>query len=141
MITIDKAALEAKIEKCLGETSRAAREKYSSDDADRTAALFLDTQMMLSLYLEDVEMQAKVSKNEIERVEAESYFEHKVAATGKATENYLTSMVAKDKAVVDAKNNCARLETEFKKWMYILNALRDGLTYFRNASKNKIWEG
>jgi hypothetical protein len=133
--------VEELIEKCFSETEAASLNKYDSEKADRTAALFLTAQMKLSFLIEDSEMSAKNSKNEIARLEGEKYFEYKVDnADKKITENMIVNYVAKNPDIVTAKTECAKHEARLKKWNYLLNTLKDGHVYFRNLSKNKSWQ-
>lgn len=137
---IDTSDIEQIIERCFQEMNAASREKYDAERADRTAALCLTAQMKLSMLIEDVEMKARLAKNEITRVEGEKYFEYKSSNfEKKITENMLTAFVAKENAVVDAKKECAKYEAELKKWTYVLNVLKDGHIYYRNLSKAKSW--
>lgn len=137
---IDISDMETLIEDCFNEISLASREKYDSDKADRTAALFLMAQMKLSFVIEEVEMKAKNAKNEISRIEGEKYFEHLTTTSGKKpTEAAITSGVNKEPEVVKAKADNAEFESNLRKWNYLLNSLKDGHIYFRNLSKNKTW--
>ncbi len=137
---IDYSDVETLIEGCFNEMQSASRVSYDTDQADRTAALFLTAQMKLSFLIEDVEMKARNAKNEIERVEGETYFEYKMSKAGeKITENMITSYVAKEANVVKVKAECAQYEANLKKWNYILNVLNNGHVFFRNIAKNKTW--
>lgn len=137
---IDYSDVETLIESCFNEMQSASRTSYDTDQADRTAALFLTAQMKLSFLIEDVEMKARNAKNEIERVEGEKYFEYKMANTDKKiTENMITSYIAKEPGVVQVKSDCASHEASLKKWNYILNVLNNGHVFFRNIAKNKTW--
>lgn len=137
---IDYSDLEAVVEKCLTEMQTASREKYDSDRADKTAALCLVAQMKLSSIIEDVEMKARNSKNEITRMEGEKYFEFKTGSfEKKLTENALTSAVAKDDKVVKCKMDSSKYEAELKKYVFILNTLKEAHIFFRNIGKNKEW--
>jgi len=137
----DLCELEKLINDCLIEINAASREKYDSDKAERTAALFLLAQMKLSLAIEDIELQWKLSKNEIERIQSEKYFEIKNNNTTdkKITESAMSNLVCKDPDVVKIKNDAAKNECEFKKWNYLLGVLKDSHIYFRNITKNKTW--
>jgi hypothetical protein len=137
---IDYSDLETVVEKCLAEMQTASREKYDSDRADKTAALCLVAQMKLSSIIEDVEMKARNSKNEITRMEGEKYFEFKTGSfEKKLTENALTSAVAKDDKVVKCKMDSSKYEAELKKYVFILNTLKEAHIFFRNIGKNKEW--
>jgi hypothetical protein len=137
---IDYSDVEGLIESCFNEMQSASRTSYDTDQADRTAALFLTAQMKLSFLIEDIEMKARNSKNEIERVEGEKYFEYKTANTNqKITENMITSYVAKESEVVRVKAECVQYEATLKKWNYVLNVLNNGHVFFRNIAKNKTW--
>ena len=137
---IDYTDIESVIEKCFIELESSSREKYDSDMADRTASLFLVAQMKLSFLIEEIEMKAKQSKNEISRIEGEKYFEYKTANLDKkVTEATLANHIAKDMDIYNAKNECAKQEAALKKWNYILNTLKEGHLYYRNGSKNKTW--
>jgi hypothetical protein len=134
--------IQESIESCIKEMSNASLQKYDSDKADRTAALFLITQMRLSSLIEDVEMKSKNAKNEITRIEAEKYFEYKTNPDNsekKITENMLLNYIAKDPEVIKVKKEYVEYESNYKKWTYILGTLKDGHIYFRNLGKNKNW--
>jgi len=136
----DHSDVEGLIEACLNEMKTASRAKYDTEQADRTAALFLTAQMKLSFLIEDVEMKARHAKNEIERIEGEKYFEYKVSNVDKKiTENMITSYVAKEPDVVRIKTECAQYEANLKKWNYVLSVLNNGHIFFRNIAKNKTW--
>ena len=85
---IDCSDIESLIERCFKEMEEASRDRYDSEKADKTAALFLTAQMKLSFVIETVEMNAKNAKNEIARAEGEKYFEYKTSnESKKITEN------------------------------------------------------
>jgi hypothetical protein len=137
---IDYSDAENVIERCFTQLQTASREKYDTEEADKTAALFLVAQMKLSFIIEDIELKAKNAKNEIERIEGEKYFEFKTTNSDKkTTENMLVNYVSKSPDIVNAKKECATQEANLKKYLYILNALKDGHIYFRNLSKSKTW--
>jgi hypothetical protein len=137
---IDYSDIEKLIEECFAEISASSREKYDTDKADRTAALFLAAQMKLSFLIEEIELHARQAKNEITRIEGEKYFEFKMGAGDKKiTENMLASYVAKDTDIVSAKQAAAQQESALKKWNYVLSTLKDSHIYFRNLSKGKSW--
>lgn len=137
---IDYSDTEATIERCFKEIEASSRERYDAEKADRTAALFLSAQMKLSFLIEEVELRAKQSKNEVSRIEGEKYFEAKTTSTDKKiTENMMTAQLAKDADIVSAKAACAREEASLKKWAYLMSSLKDGHIFFRGASKNKQW--
>lgn len=137
---IDYSDIELVIGQCFEALSVASMEKCETDKADRTAALFLTAQMKLSFLIEDVEMKAKGSKNDITRIEGEKYFSYKDSnLEKKITENMLTSYLAKEPEVVLAKKECAQFESSLKKWNYILDTLKNGHVFFRNLGKNKTW--
>jgi hypothetical protein len=130
-----KMSLEDLITKCLSETQAFQNGSYAIDKADKTAAMFLEAQLRLGYYLEEVELNAKNLKNQITKIEAEKYFEYKLANTGKVTEGVLTNSVAKDDAVVLAKKLAAEAESTLKKWAYISNTLKDAHVFFRTVAK------
>lgn len=126
------------IEKCLLEASAASDDKYDTDKAERTAAMFLQAEMRLALFISDAELRAKHAKNEVERIEAEQYFEIKTASAGKTTEGFMDKSVAKADLVVQAKREQAEAEAEVRKWNYLLGVLKDGHIFFRNVGRNKL---
>ena len=137
---IDLSDIEITIEKCFHEMEAASRDKYDSDQADRTAALFLVAQMKLSLLIEESEMKARNAKNEITRIEGEKYFTYKTNnADKKITENMMASYVAQEPDIVQARKDCALQESSLKKWNYVMGVLKDGHIFFRNLAKNKNW--
>lgn len=128
--------VETLIAQCLKELEIAHQEHYDTIRAEKTAALFLIAQIRLAELLQDVELNAKQAKNEISRVEAEKYMEFKeMSSEKKISENALTSLIAKDKNVINIKNEAARAEAELKKFNFILNTLRDAHVYYRGVSK------
>jgi hypothetical protein len=138
---IDFSDAEELLDKCFKEIEASSINKYDTDKADRTAALFLSAQMKISFLIEDVELKARQAKNEITRIEGEKYFAFKSSGFGdkKITENMLTNHVAKEAEVISAKNECSKQEATLKKWNYVMNTLKDSHVYFRNLSKNKTW--
>lgn len=137
---IDHSDIEKIVDECFSEISSASREKYDTDKADRSAALFLVAEMKLSFLIEEVELRARQAKNEISRIEGEKYFDYKVSGGDKKiTENMLTNYLAKEPDIVSAKAECAKQEAALKKWNYLLASLKDGHIYLRNLSKNKTW--
>lgn len=137
---IDISDLQTTIESCLEQMTQASISKYDSEKADKTAALFLIAQMKLSALIEDIELKAKQSKNEISRLEGEKYFEFKINGNDKKiTENMMSSYLAKEPDIVNAKNENAQHEANLKKYNYIMSTLKDGHVYFRNIGKNKNW--
>ncbi len=137
---VDYSDIESVIEQCFNEMNASSRDKYDFEKADKTASLFLLAQMKISFLIEDVEMKAKNSKNEISRIEGEKYFEYKTKNSDKKiTENMLLNYVSKDADIVKAKLENVQFEANLKKWNYLLSILKDGHVYFRNLSKNKNW--
>jgi len=137
---IDYSDAEQTVEKCFEEMKAASRSKYDSEQADKTASLFLVAQMQISFLIEEVELKAKNAKNEVSRIEGEKYFEYKkLNADKKITENMIVNFVAKEPDIVAAKIECAQQEATLKKWIYVLNTLKESHIYFRNLSKSKTW--
>lgn len=137
---IDYSDIETTIETCFSKLQKASSETLDSQDADKTAALFLVAQFKVSSLIEEVEMKARNSKNEISRIEGEKYFFYKTSnVEKKLTENTLSSYIAKEPDIVQAKTDCAQHESNLKKWNYILGVLKDGHIYFRNLGKTKSW--
>ncbi len=134
----NKEELEALIGQCFAELAVASKEKYDPEKAEKTAAMFLAAQMQLAFFISDVELNARHSKNEIARIEAEKYFEVKDAATGKITEATLTHSVDKNSEVVSAKKSNSEAEAEVKKYNYLMNTLKDAHIFFRGVGK-KSW--
>jgi hypothetical protein len=137
---IDYSDTQQVIEECFGYLDKSSRERMDTEQADKVAALFLVAQMKLAIHLQDVEMLSRQSKNNIERVEGEKYFEFKNSSGDKKiTADMLSSMVAKDADVVKAKNDFTKNESDLKKYTHVLNVLKDGHLFYRNASKTKQW--
>jgi hypothetical protein len=137
---IDYSDIEDLIGECFEQMQSASREKYDSEKADKTAALFLMAELKVSLLIEDIEMKSRGAKNEISRIEGEKYFEYKTKNTDKKiTENMMSSYLSKDADIISAKAEYAKHESNLKKWNYILDVLKDGHIYFRNIGKNKVW--
>jgi len=142
MEKLNNLNLDNLIDKCMSEIEKAAEEKLDPDNAEKVAALFLYVQLKLANLIEQVELKAKQAKNEVSRVESEKYFECKnssAASDKKITEATLTNYVLKDADVTQSKKDAAELESELKKWNYIINILKDGHVFFRNLSK-KAWQ-
>jgi hypothetical protein len=132
----NQESVEELISQSLKELEIARQENYDSIKAEKTAALFLVVQIKLAELLQDVELNAKQAKNEIDRIEAEKYLQFKeTSGEKKITENGLTALIAKDKDVISIKNEAARAEAELKKFNYILNTLKDAHIYMRAVSK------
>lgn len=137
----NKEEFEELVEKCFTELSNASREKYDTDKAILTAAMFLAAQMKLAFFIEDIELNARHLKNEIERIEAEKYFDAKLAAIdGKKTEGFLTQSVAKDVDVNSIKKEAVAAEAQLNKYKYLMTTLLNGHLFFRTMAKNKDWE-
>jgi uncharacterized protein (DUF885 family) len=137
---IDYSDLEQLIEECLEDCSAASRERFEAEKADKVAAKMLCAQMKLSFLIEEIEMKARQSKNEVIRLEGEKYYEIKTKGSDKKiTENMMTNYIAKDVDIVQAKQEAAEQEAALKKWGYIMNTLSASHIYFRNVSKNKNW--
>ena len=137
----NKEELEALVEQCFIELSKAYKEKYDGDRAEQTAAMFLAAQMQLAFFIADIELKAKHSKYDIERVEASKYFELKEKSFDKKmTEAFLTQSVARDPEVVEAKKNNCEAEAELKKYNYLMSNLKEGHIFFRNIGKAKNYD-
>lgn len=130
--------LEQVIFNCLEEINKAKLGNYDTDDAEKSAAMFLAAQIELINYIEIIELQAKQTKNFIEQVEAEKYFEEK-SNTGdkKMTEGHLGHLLAKNTDVIKSKNEAAMAEVKLKKWNSLLSSIKDGHLYFRSFSKKE----
>jgi hypothetical protein len=129
------------IEKGLVELQKAQTEKYDIDRADKTASLFLIIQVKMANLLEDLELKAKHSKNMITSIEADVYYKIKSENTsGKITEGALTSLIAKDEKVREAKEQAAKDEANLKKYNYLSNTIKDGHHYFKSLAKKGQWE-
>lgn len=130
--------IEELIEKCFIELNSAHKEKYEAEKAERTAAMFLAAQMKLSIIMADIELQARHSKNEIERVEADVYFKTKEDnIVKKLSEASLTQYMSRDPSVIAAKTNSAKSEANLKKYTFIMASLKEGHLFFRGLSKAK----
>ena len=135
---MDYSDIEALIEKCLDEVSKASEGFYDADVAERSSALILKTQMKLSYFIEEVEFKARMSKNDISRVEGEKYQELKAASITKITDAALTAAIATEKDVQEAKQNFARDESALKKWNYLSNTLTNAHVFFRGFNKKSM---
>ena len=137
---IEKEQFEALVEKCFAELLIASKEKYDAEKAERTAALLLTAQIQLAFYIEDCDLRARHSKNEIARIEASKYYDIKNAQLEKRlTEAMLENAVQKDDTVIAAKRANAESESDLKKLGYIMGTIKDSLYYFRGLSK-KQWD-
>lgn len=128
-------AVEDLVERCIDASIAAHEGKFEAERAQNTAAMFLTAELKLTLFIGDIELRAKDAKNEIERVEAEKYFELKTNSVGKITEGALAQSVAREKDVIVSKKACAAAEAEAKKWNNLLGVLKDGHIFFRNIGK------
>lgn len=137
---IEKEQFEALAEKCFVELLKASTEKYDSEKAERTAALLLTAQMQLAFYIEDCDLRARHSKNEISRIEAVKYYEIKNAQLGKQTEMMLANAVAKDADVIAARRINAEAEADVKKLNYLMSTFKDSTYFFRSMSKREFGE-
>lgn len=127
--------LSAMLSECMKELEAAHESRYPPEKADRTAALFLSTQLRLTDYAVDLDFKAKMAKNEVERVEAEKYFDFKGEAA-KLTEAALKHATSKDESVNEVKAKLARAESEQKKITNVMNIMNNGHIFFRTISKN-----
>lgn len=141
LVADDTAALtkaeevEQLVKECLDASQEAHTGKFDTDKAQNTAAKFLTSEIKLTFFIGDIELRAKHSKNEIERIEAEKYQNLKANTTAKMTEVALENAIARDTDVIQAKRECAEAEAEAKKWNYLLGVLKDGHIFFRNLGK------
>ena len=104
ILNSNASEVEELISQCFSETEKASRENYDFMKADKTAALFLTAQYKLSLLIEDIEFDAKNSKNEVSRLEGEKYFEFKTEnADKKTTDSMINAYIAKSQDIIDAK--------------------------------------
>jgi len=135
----NKEEFEGLISKCFSELTLASQEKYDSEKAEKTAAMFLAAQVQLAFFISDVDLRARHSKNDISRVEAQKYFELKDDFSAKKlTEATLTNGVAKNSDVIAAKKANAEAESDSKKYNYLMSSLKDGHIFFRGLGK-KAW--
>lgn len=137
----NQAEFEELVNKCFAELKIAYKEDYSAEKAEKTAAMFLAAQMQLSLFIADIELRARYSKYEIERVEAQKYFEIKesgAVADKKITETALQQFVAKDDTVISAKKENSEAEADLKKYNYLMSSLKESHIFFRGMSKSKF---
>lgn len=135
----NKEEFEELVSKCFTELSLASSEKYDSEKAEKTAAMFLAAQLQLAFFISDVDLRARHSKNDISRVEAQKYFELKENFSGKkTTEATLTNAVAKNDEVVSAKKLNSEAEADLKKYNFLMSSLKDGHIFFRGLGK-KAW--
>ncbi len=134
-----KEQLEKLLDQCLEELKIAYQGNCDPERAEKNAALFLELQMRLSNYVADAELKTKMTKNEIERMSSEKYFEYKSGNTDKKmTETALEHAVAKDEEIFKMKEDMLKNEAEFKKWNYIINVLSNGHIYYRTLSKKEF---
>lgn len=139
-MNMDQEKLSKMIDNCLEELRCAHQGECQSDRAERTAALFLEVQIQLADYLSQVELKAKGTKNEVERLSSQKYFEFKTdGMTGgqKLSEAALEHSISKDDAICSLKDKLIRAEAEGKKWNYVITMLSNGHIYFRNLSKRE----
>jgi hypothetical protein len=137
----NKAEFEELVEKCFTELQAASQEKYDTEKAEKTAAMFLAAQMKLAFFIEDIESAARHSKAYIEKVEADKYFEIKDAATEgkKITEAALVQSVAHNTDVVNAKKANNEAEAELRKYNYLMASLKEGHIFFRGMGRKSMW--
>ncbi len=130
--------VEALIEKCLYHLGEAHEGKFDADLAQNVAAMFLSAQMKLSYFIKDIELRARQSKSEIQRVEAVKHQTIKAATTAKLTDAAVSAAIARDDEVVTAKYDWAEAEADQKKWNYLLSTLKEGHIFFRNLGKTQL---
>lgn len=129
--------VEEKIAKLMDELTAAHEDKYNQDKAERTSAGFLRAQADLAYFISSVELTARQSKRELERVTSETYFSIKQSATGKVTETSLQQELHKHPDILKAKSDYNEAEAEVKKWNLMFGILKDGHIFFRNIGKGK----
>lgn len=133
---MDYSDVEKLIDSCLDEIDKASKGDYDSEQAERSAALLLKTQIKLAYLIEEIELRSKNSKNEINRIEGDKYFEFKTAnADKKTTDAMITAAVSKDPEVVQAKKDFAADEAAYKKWNYLSASLKEGHIFFRGMGR------
>lgn len=136
---MNQESLEKLLEKCLSELNLAYQGECDANRAEKNAALFLEMQLRLADFNAQAELKAKSAKNELERLSSQKYFEYKSGSIGndkKLTEAALEHSIAKDDAVCELKGQVIKLESEYKKWNYIINTLANGHVYYRTIGKN-----
>jgi|ERR1700722_1131410 len=140
-MSTNKAEFEELVEKCFAELKAASQDKYETDKAERTAALFLQAQMKLAFFIEDIESAARHSKSFIDKIESDKYFEIKDAAVGKKiTEAAMEHSVAHDPVVVEAKKANSNAESELRKYNYLMASLKEGHIFFRGMGRKSYME-
>lgn len=133
MLKIEEEELEKNIMQCFEQLHSAAQSKIDTELAEKAAAFCLTIQMRLASFLEDIELRSRQAKNNISLVYAETYYKYKEENNGKKmTEVSLEQLVNKDENVLNANNEFAKQEATLKKYMYILNAIKDAHLFYRS---------
>lgn len=138
---MNQVELEELLDKCLSELDLAYQGNCEPERAERNAALFLEMQIKLAEYVSSAELKAKMSKNEVERISSQKYFEYKKGSLGsekKPTEASLEHAISQDEDIFKLKEEMLKNEAEYKKWNYIISVLSNGHIFFRNLSKREF---
>lgn len=137
----ETTSLAEQVEKMIQDIAKELREahsfKYDVEKAERTAAQCLEAQRLLAEFLSEAEIFSKERKLEVERLSGEKWFYHKANYEGKTTEATLEALVAKDEDVVAAKKEQYKSEADYRKWLNLLNVLKEAHLYYRNLSRGK----
>ena len=112
---------------------------FESKKSSAVAAAALEAQIKLADSLADAEFSAKNTKNLLELVRAEAATNIRISHKDgkKPTESQLEELVNTDTKTIEAKNDSALAEKEYKKWQYINNTLKDAHIFFRNFDKQQ----
>src|SRR5690554_4483725 len=103
---MDRTELENLLDKCLAELQLAYNGDCKPERAERNAAIFLELQIKLADQLTNMELKAKMVKNEVERLSSQKYFEYKnglISSEKKLTEAALEHAISKDSEIVKLK--------------------------------------
>lgn len=113
--------------------------EFSYNKSSAIAAAALEAQIKLADALADAEFVAKNTRNLLDLVRAEeaTNIRTSVKEGKKPTEAQLEELVNKNSKTIDAKNDSAQAEKEYKKWQYINNTLKDAHIFFRNLDKQQ----
>jgi hypothetical protein len=125
----------------LGEIKAAKEAKYDEKKAERTAAGFLEAQMELSKIIPGIELKAALLDPLIKKIKADAYVKFKGVGAKKSeggvSDATAKEMVATDQELLDKEQERLRLQSEYNKWKYIFDTLKEGHFFFKDVSRGK----
>jgi len=108
---------------------------FDISKGDRVAALILETQLDLSIFMSDEEARAKSSKHIAEFIEAEVGNDIVKNSEKKPNEATIKRESLVSDKVKDARATIIDNEKSYKKWRCVYDILREAHIMFRNISR------